>query len=472
MVDLNPVKVYKAGTGQVAAQPVQFTMFGLVGPGPGTYSNQVRGPYSALAEILTDFPQADSLRGGWGLYRAAYDYFANGGRELYIVEYDLEDEVNASYDGADNKEVDVSGDITLQMEAGSVKVEVDNTAKDGTALVQLEENVDYVVDYSNGKVCLKVAAATGTSNVKVTWQEVTSANMEAALSQIETVTVNVVAAAYQFNSTLVGKLKTHCVTAASGGKPRITFINGQWLDATDILTTATTLDSTRVALFANRCGYYDATATDPSANWLEFKDFAVAMGGVACSNYPWESMHFKGVTGINWHGQYNSTDMQSLLDAYINVAFDPDWLLGEGVVCNQGWTIDSTREFPWIDEIRTYDYIDNLIKSQLTNPAIVGHVKLGSPTDIAVVRGKLLTVQSALFAAGAIYNPDNLRGRYGVDPVVFPLYDALLAAQQNNATELQKQTIQDAEDARHTTVYFAYRQNMSLHTIDVYVTPL
>jgi len=463
MVDLNPVKVIRSSSGQVAAVAVQFTMFGIVGAGHGDHVNEVRGPFTNLAEVLADYPDNDAKSGHTGVYRAAYDYFQNGGLQLYICEYALEAEATSTQNGdGTTKEFTITA--AAQPEVGTLKAEVDSTV--------LTEGVDYIVDYSNYKVCFKTAPSHATGNVVIKYKLTTTAHVEAALASLESVTVNVVCAAYQFNPDMLAKVKDHCISATSSGKPRICFLNGLYLDVTDILTMATAEDSERVAIFANRCGYYDDSLGDPSQSWLEFKDYAVAEGGVACSNYPWESLHFKAVKGINWHGQFSSTDLNTLLSAFINVAFDPDWLIGAGVVTNQAWVIDSTRAFQWIDEIRTYDYIDNTIKSVLTTPAFIGHLKINRPPDMGLLKTSLNTISNALYQVGAVYNPALLKDRFGVDPVVLPIYDALLAEQAGTATDVQKRLITTAEDSRHADAYFSYREGAAIHTIDVYLTPL
>jgi len=463
MVDLNPVKVIRSSSGQVAAVAVQFTMFGIVGAGSGDHENEVRGPFTSLAEVLADYPDVVATSGHTGVYRAAYDYFQNGGQQLYICEYELETEVTDTQNGTGAKK-EFAITAAAQPEVGTLKVEVNSAT--------LTEGVDYIVDYSNYKVCLKTAPITGTGNVVFKFKETTTAHVEAALASLESVTVNVVCAAYQFNDTMLAKVKDHCVSATSSGKPRICFLNGVYFDVTDILTMATSLDSERVAIFANRCGYYNASLADPSQSWLEFKDYAVAEGGIACSNYPWESLHFKAVKGVNWYNQFSSTDLATLLSHFINVGFDPDWLLGAGIVTNQAWVIDSTRAFQWIDEIRTFDYIDNTIKSVLTTPAFIGHLKINRPPDMGLLKSSLNTISNALYQVGAVYNPALLKDRFGVDPVVLPIYDALLAEQAGSATDVQKSLITNSENSRHANAYFSYREGAAIHTIDVYLTPL
>ena len=464
MVDLNPVKVIAASSGQTAPMLPQFSMFGLVGCGGGDYIGQLRGPYTNTVDSLADYPDHAAESGHNGIYRAAADYFNNGGTQLYISEYDLETEVSDAQNGNGTiKEFTVSG-VTLQVEVGTLRVLVGSTT--------LEEGVDYIVDYSNEKVCFKVAPVTGTSNVHFHWKETTVGHIDAALAALSGVTINVVCVAYCFNATLEEELKAHCLSCESLGKPRTCFVNGKYADATNIISTATAIASERVCLQANRCGYYNAGASDPSVDWLEFKDYSVALAGVVCANYPWESMHFKFVKGINWHGQFNSTDLQNLLNAFINVAFDPDYISGNGVVVNQCYTLDSTRAFPWVDEIRFFDYYDQSIKGYLTSPSIIGHLRVDVLGDMLTVKGKLQMIQNSFYQIGAIYNPALLKDRFGVDGVVFPLVDALIADSDGNATDVQLQTISDAEDTRKVITYNSYRKTAGVHEITNYLTAL
>lgn len=470
MVDLNPIKVVKSSAGSLSPVNVQYAIGGLVGVGDGSFINSSRGPYTDASEVLTDYPDVDALRGHTAIYRSALLFFDNGGRELYICETTTEAEQTDTQNGTGVREITVAG-VTLQMEAGTVKVSVDNTIKDGSALVQLTEGTDYIVNYSSGKVCLKVAAAVGTNNVEVKFKETTATHVETALTYLETRGINIVFAANHYQEASLTKIKTHCTTAATNGKPRRCYLNGVYFDVSSISTFAGTLNTERVSLFSNRSGYYDAAATDPSTDWLEFQDVAAAVAGVKCSDFPWESLHYKPVS-VTWYQQFNSTDIGTLTTAKVNFLDDPEWLTGTGKVIWQGWTVDGSLEFIYEDEIATYDYIDVLLKATLTTPQIVGHIKLSNLGDVTRLYNLLYYIHQLLFEAGAIADPATVYDRFEVHPVVFPLYDALVSLSNGTVTTYQTNTINTAEDTRGSNVYFAYRQAKSLHELTVYLTPL
>jgi len=462
MADLEPVVVIKSTGGRTTPGSVQYSVCAMAGIGGGDHIGEVRGPFSRLSDILDEYPDRGTYTGHNALYRAANDFFANGGRELYLSECQVSSEVTQTEDGdASTKEFTIPG-ITLEVGVGTLTVE-------HPVATFLTEGTDYVVDYSNGKVCFKTAPAVGVANIQFKYKETTAAFLESALDLLASYPINLVCAAFCFHPTLAGEVKDHIDAAKSAGRARLGFVSGQWGDATTILTTASTVASEHIAIQANRAGFYNKDATDPSLSWFEFKDPSACLSGIASANKPWESLHFKPVQNLNWYGNFSTTDETALVAAFINLFRDPAYYAGTSKVCHQAYTLDPTAEFRWIDDIRLYDYIDNLMKATLSVPEVIGHLTIDGP-DMEFLYNKMKFILVGLYREGAIANPDDLpfTSEDGREAVYMELVDIFRKdITERNAYE--KAFVQSAQITREVVAYVNYDSKGAVHKITVYL---
>lgn len=461
---MESIRTFRATGTPAVPLPVSKRLAGVCGVGIQDYIGEVRGPFRSLTEVSSEFDHSGgdlTTYGHTALYRFAREFYANGGRDLYIVETELGSEQNVTpTPGASDMEIDISGDLVAHPpQPGTLDVVVDGS--------QMEEDVDFIVDYTKGVIKFKSAPGAVATDIK--WKELVNANVTSSLAYLESYRTNIISIPYAFDNDLMALLKTHCDNGETKQRQRIGFASGVYGDTTDIITAAGGVaQSEFMSLFANKSGYYNSLINDPSDTWLEFVDPSACILGVASSRDPWISLHEKTMQNLNQNLEWTSTEITNLSAAYVNYFSDNG--LG-GYNSKNGYLLDPDAVYRYVDQMSTWIYIKDLCKSRLFSRNLIGNTPINRSTMINI-RETILSVLDSVYLNGGIANPSDLSSTHpGYEPVMSELLSALLIdPSQRNAT--QNAMIQDAQSTRNVTIYVFYDYQGSLHFIDLYLGAL
>lgn len=106
-------------------------------------------------------------------------------------------------------------------------------------------------------------------------------------------------------------------------------------------------------------------------------DVAAAVAGLISSRKPWESPVNQPLEGVANTADFTTTQVTAMINARINYIFDPLYLSGTGNVLRTGYTLGTTAQgIHYIDVRRTIDDISYKLKAGLTNPNIIGKLRI------------------------------------------------------------------------------------------------
>ncbi len=106
-------------------------------------------------------------------------------------------------------------------------------------------------------------------------------------------------------------------------------------------------------------------------------DVAAAVGGVLASLNAWESVVNKPLVGVSNASDFTTTQMSAFVSAQVNFIFDPLYLAGTTNVLRTGYTLGTAAEgINYIDVRRTIDDISYKLKAGLTNPNVIGNLRI------------------------------------------------------------------------------------------------
>lgn len=113
-------------------------------------------------------------------------------------------------------------------------------------------------------------------------------------------------------------------------------------------------------------------------------DVAAAVAGVIARYDPWISLTMKSVTGISQTESFTDSEMavwldpeaQGIVQARVNPIVDPEFLAGAGLVMGESYTMDGTGQRLYIDIVRTIDDLAFRLKAHLTNPNVIGTMRI------------------------------------------------------------------------------------------------
>jgi hypothetical protein len=118
-------------------------------------------------------------------------------------------------------------------------------------------------------------------------------------------------------------------------------------------------------------------------------DVACAVAGRIASLKPWESPFLKALVGITQTVGFTNTQISALETAQINVLVDPLYLTGTDYVLGSAYVLGSLSSgINYIDTRRTIDDIAYKLKAALTDPNIIGTVRINKP-GLATLMNKL-----------------------------------------------------------------------------------
>ncbi len=173
-------------------------------------------------------------------------------------------------------------------------------------------------------------------------------------------------------------------------------------------------------------------------------DVAAASAGLIARYDPWISLTMKPLTGIRMEDNFRDVEIQTFLDpeaqglaqAHINPIVDPEFLAGAGLVMGESYTADGTGERLYIDIVRTIDDLVFRLKANLTNPNVIGTLRVNRPG----LTGLRTIVSALLDSRVAVGEIDS----YTVD---IPLL-AILQKDPNQRTAEETQQINTVQNSR------------------------
>lgn len=173
-------------------------------------------------------------------------------------------------------------------------------------------------------------------------------------------------------------------------------------------------------------------------------DVAAAVAGRISRYDPWISLTMKEVTGISQTDKFSDSEIavwvdpeaQGIAQARVNPIIDPEFLPGAGLVMGESYTADGTGQRLYIDIVRTIDDIAFRLKANLTNPNVIGTMRVNR-VGLTGLRTLVSAQLDARVAAGEIDS-------YTVD---IPLL-ALLQKDPAQRTAEETQQINDVQNSR------------------------
>jgi hypothetical protein len=139
-------------------------------------------------------------------------------------------------------------------------------------------------------------------------------------------------------------------------------------------------------------------------------DIAAAAAGVIAGVDPWISLILKPVNGIGINSPplsdqaiqtYLAPDQSNLTQPHVIPIVHPDFMAGSGPVMGEGFSADGTGQRLYVDIVRTIDDIAFQLKSTLTNPQVIGTLRINR-SGLRVLTSMLRAVLKARVAIGEI----------------------------------------------------------------------
>ena len=348
------------------------------------------------------------------LYNSIKLAFQNGATYVIAVPTDVEAQTPETFDG-DASETEFT---LTQLPAQPLdEVTIDS--------VPVTEGEDFVVDYGNGIVIFNSPPATGVDNISITYSKHTATTLSAALTRLQIEDVQIIIGAMMFEEALLEDIKDHCVLMENDN-PRIAFYN---------LPNGSVDITTAVALLEGKLGSL-------IAHW-QLTDVAAGVAGKASSLRPWKDLTFKPIAGLGIRqGKFTNTQFNTLNDAHVIIMYDPPKDNATTLRIHKGWNLDSSNQSPFVDQVRTAFYIAQILELGLTNPNVIGEMKMN--------RGGIRELNAYIRALmNPITGPDRAIDRYTI------LNPAQILFETDNPTDEQIQEIINLQASRSLTDNYA-----------------
>ncbi len=129
-------------------------------------------------------------------------------------------------------------------------------------------------------------------------------------------------------------------------------------------------------------------------------DVAAAVAGLIAGLKPWESPLLKSLAGIVQTSGFTSTQITALESAQINALVNPTYLSGTSYVLGSVYTLGTPADgVQYVDVRRTIDDISYKLKVALTNPGVLGYLRINK-AGLGALAGKMAGVlQNAVDAS-------------------------------------------------------------------------
>lgn len=185
-------------------------------------------------------------------------------------------------------------------------------------------------------------------------------------------------------------------------------------------------------------------------------DVAAAVGGILATIKPWESVVNKAISGVANATDFTTTQMTAFNNAQINFIFDPLYLAGTTNVLRTGYTLGTAAEgINYIDVRRTIDDISYKLKSGLTNPNVIGNLRINR-AGIAELIGYITGIMQPCVNSGEIDSFD----------INIPLA-AILAKDIDERTDSEAATLTAARTSRTVSGSVIIEYSGAIHTLNL-----
>lgn len=192
-------------------------------------------------------------------------------------------------------------------------------------------------------------------------------------------------------------------------------------------------------------------------------DVAAAVAGRIARYDPWISLTMKDVTGIEQTEQFTDSELavwldpeaQGIVQARVNPIVDPEFLPGAGLVLGESYTADGTGQRLYVDIVRTIDDLAFRLKAQLTNPNVIGTLRINRP-GLTGLRTIVAALLDSRVAVGEIDS-------YTID---LPLL-AILQKDPAARTPEETQQVNDVQNGRRLEFSVSVDYSGSIHYLIV-----
>jgi len=185
-------------------------------------------------------------------------------------------------------------------------------------------------------------------------------------------------------------------------------------------------------------------------------DVAAAVAGLLAGVKPWESPLLKGFTGVTQTTQFTKTQIDALETAQINVIVSPIHMSGPVFALGSDYTQGTAAAgINFVDVRRTIDDISYKLKAGLTNPNVIGSLRINK-TGLSELSGIVTGILTTAMAAEEI---DNFK-------VDIPVLNALAKAESSRSTA-EENLITTARTTRNVDMAVEVEYSGSFHTIDI-----
>lgn len=185
-------------------------------------------------------------------------------------------------------------------------------------------------------------------------------------------------------------------------------------------------------------------------------DVAAAVAGLIAGVKPWESPLVKGMEGVVQTAQFTTTQISALETEQINVLVNPVYLAGNAFVLGSTFTQGTAVSgIHYVDVRRVIDDISYKLKTGLTNPNIIGSLRIN--------KGGLSELSGTLSGIlGGCVNINEIDS-FQID---IPVLNAL-AKNASARSEAETLLITTARTSRNIDVAVTVEYVGTFHTIDV-----
>jgi hypothetical protein len=389
--------------------------------------------FEKQSDVETEYGAASAIA------KAASLAFQNGAKTIYAIRATATAATQQLFNGDDSTKI-----FSLNLSAdgwperGSVDVEVDSVAQ--------VEGTDYDVDYGNGDIIFVTAPATGTSNITVDFNVISSTNLETALGILLDSPVQLVVGAMMFDPALLTEIKDHVVAASASGFERMGIAmlpNGN---------SSGTVETVAVVGTGGALTNQDRMICFGHAT---LEDVAAACAGLIAKYEPWVSIILKPTSGIVKERDLTSTEETALLTLQVNPIVDVVLIPGSGLYTGEGFTLSGDATKLYIDVMRVIDDITFRLKSGLTNPNTIGTLKINAE-GLRTLRGQIRGIMAPRVKAGEIDS-------FEVEVPLLPI--ATIPASER--TTEQQTELNNAKASRTVEVDVSIEYSGAIHSISI-----
>jgi len=185
-------------------------------------------------------------------------------------------------------------------------------------------------------------------------------------------------------------------------------------------------------------------------------DVACAVAGMLVSLKPWESPILKSIQGVAQSTGFTATQLTAFDTNQINALVSPVYMGGRSYVLSTDYTLGAASSgIHRVDVRRTIDDVSYKIKAGLTNPNIIGNLRINA-TGLSELGGKI---------SGILQNAQNL-GEIDSFKVSIPVLNAL-SKNVSSRSNAEETLITDARTSRAVDVDVILEYSGSIHTINM-----